>query len=57
MAPQLRFQLPEEEREIARVMRERCCSRERAKEILAQGPKSPKPEPRPAYWMDENDKE
>jgi hypothetical protein len=57
MTPQLKFQLPEEERAIARVMQEKCCSRDRAKEILNEDPKPPKPEPRPAHWRDENDRE
>jgi hypothetical protein len=53
---QLRFKLPEEERDIERIMRERCCSREQAKKILAKpktaAPRPPQPEP---HWKLEED--
>jgi len=52
MTPQLKFRLPDEEREIERLMLDRSCSRDDAVRRLAMPEKksAPRAEPRPAHW-------
>jgi len=57
MTPQLRFRLPDEEREIERLMADRSCSRAEAERRLAAREKKvgPKAEPAPVRWNEEED--
>lgn len=59
MTPQLKFRLPEEEREIERMMLDRSCSRDEAVRRLAAREKKPGPraEPRPAHWTTDEEKD
>jgi len=55
VAPQLRFRLPEEERDIERVMQEEVCNRDEAIRRLEKRADAKKSTPviqPPAHWID-----
>jgi hypothetical protein len=57
VTPQLKFRLPDEEREIERVMLHESCSRDEAIRRLAAPEKKvgPRAVPPPAHWYEEED--